>query len=295
MKNEYDEGGSESGLILCKTVKQLRKELRKFRKPDHKIGFVPTMGALHEGHLSLIDIATDKADSVVVSIFVNPTQFGPDEDFDTYPRQLEDDLKACSDAGVNIVFAPDRDELYMEKSHFSIQIDSLSDQMCGGSRPGFFEGVVLVVNKLFNIVEPDFAVFGQKDIQQLQIIRRMVKEFHHGVNVVSAPIKRANDGLALSSRNQYLTKEERITAPGLYRSLRYIESQIQSGIDTPRLLISHQKSELEAKGFKIDYLDVFGKDTLQPAHTLKKEHEYIIAGAVYLGKTRLIDNILIKF
>lgn len=281
-------------IILIKTVSQLRDELNKHRRNGKTIGFVPTMGALHEGHLSLIRIAREKADIVVVSVFVNPTQFGPDEDFESYPRRLDSDLKASEEEGVNIVFAPDRDELYSDNSNFRIKIDSLNDHMCGGSRPGFFEGVVLIVNKLFNIVEPDLAVLGQKDIQQVQIVRRLVKEFNHGVEVISGPIQRANDGLALSSRNAYLSEEERVIAPGLYRALQYIEVQLKAGVHTPELLIDHQKSELEAKGFEIDYLNVFDTKTLKPVETLQAKRTYIIAGAAYLGKTRLIDNILLE-
>jgi len=285
---------SSGSVTVCKTITELRERLSTIREKGESIALVPTMGALHEGHISLIEIAGERADTVVVSIFVNPTQFGPNEDFDSYPRQLQEDVKSCADAGVSLVFAPDREEMYSEESFFKIGIDSLNEHMCGGSRPGFFEGIVLVVNKLFNIVEPQIAVFGQKDIQQVQILRQMVKEFHHGIEIVSGPIRRANDGLALSSRNAYLTDEERVEAPGLYRSLQYIENQVMSGVYTPKLLIEHQKSELEAKGFKIDYINLFSKKTLSPVETLKEGHEYIIAGAAYLGKTRLIDNILIE-
>lgn len=281
---------------VCKTIDELRSALSTFRQQNSEstIGFVPTMGALHEGHLSLIDIARQKADIVVVSIFVNPTQFGPTEDFQSYPRQLQEDVSACEKAGVDIVFAPDRDEMYDDTRYLKIGIDTLNDHMCGASRPGFFEGILLVVNKLFNLIEPDFAVFGLKDIQQVQIIKQMVREFNHGVEIVGAPIVRANDGLALSSRNAYLSPEERTTAPGLYRSLQYIEQNIKSGVTEPSLLIEHQKDELEAKGFEIDYLNVFSEKTLSPITTLKSDERYILAGAAYLGKTRLIDNILIE-
>lgn len=284
---------SSGSVTVCKTIADLRARLTAIRNNGESIALVPTMGALHEGHISLIEIAGERADAVVVSIFVNPTQFGPNEDFESYPRQLKKDVEACADAGVSIVFAPDREEMYAEESYFNIGITSLNNHMCGGSRPGFFEGIVLVVNKLFNIVEPQIAVFGQKDIQQVQILRQMVKEFHHRVEIISGPIRRANDGLALSSRNTYLTDQERVEAPGLYRSLQYIEDQVRSGVHTPGLLIEHQKSELEAKGFKIDYLNLFSKKTLSPVESLQRGQEYIIAGAAYLGKTRLIDNILI--
>jgi len=194
----------------------------------------------------------------------------------------------------SVVFTPTEDDLYEDNKYLSIKIDKLNDHMCGKSRPGFFEGVLLVVNKLFNIVEPDVAVFGQKDIQQFVILRQMVSEFNQNVDLVMSRIERANDGLALSSRNTYLSDEERVVAPGLFRALSYIKDQITGGVDTPGLLIEHQKSELEAKGFKIDYLNVFSHTTLEPVKTLANNESYILAGAVWLGETRLIDNILIE-
>lgn len=251
------------------------------------------MGALHTGHTDLFNRAREHSDAIVVSIFVNPTQFGPNEDFDTYPRQLEKDIETCRSFDIDIVFAPERGEMYGDLE-LSIQIDTLNRYMCGASRPGFFEGVLLVVNKLFNIIKPDTAVFGQKDIQQFQIIQQMNCEFNHGINLIMAPIVRANDGLALSSRNAYLSDEERLLAPGLYRSLQYIQKRIMEGVDTPGLLLEHQISELEAKGFKIDYLNIFARTTLQPVKTLEEGKGYIIAVAAYAGSTRLIDNILIE-
>lgn len=280
-------------MIVCRTIQEIRKETGKQKQEGKTISFVPTMGALHQGHISLIREAKKHADLVVVSIFVNPEQFGPNEDFDTYPRETESDLQKCRKESVSIVFLPDRRELYPEEKYLRIEIDDLNSHMCGASRPGFFEGILLVVNKLFNIVEPDAALFGQKDIQQFLILSRMVKEFNHDIKMVMVPITRANDGLALSSRNAYLSREEREAAPSLYRSLQYIEKQILDGVDTPGLLIEHQKSELEAKGFEIDYLNMFTRKTLEPADSLVKGESYILAGAAVLGKTRLIDNILI--
>ncbi|MCC5942696.1 MAG: pantoate--beta-alanine ligase [Balneolaceae bacterium] len=279
---------------ISRTIGEARELISQFKSSGQTIALVPTMGALHKGHLSLIRQAKKRADHVIVSIFVNPEQFGPNEDFDTYPRELEDDLEKCRLEGVSLVFAPDRDAVYDEEKFLSINIDSLNQHMCGGSRPGFFEGVLLIVNKLFNIIQPDVAFFGQKDIQQFQIISIMVREFNHNIELVMAPVERANDGLALSSRNSYLSVDERTTAPGLYRALQFIEKQVKGGVHTPKLLIEHQKSELEAKGFRIDYLDMFSFKTLQPVYTLQENKKYIIAGAVWLGKTRLIDNILIE-
>ena len=275
------------------TIDEARQQIANLRTGGKKIVLVPTMGALHKGHIALIQLAKQHADHVVVSIFVNPEQFAPNEDFDSYPRELEEDLEKCRREGVSLVFAPAREAVYDDEKFLSIKINSLNNHMCGGSRPGFFEGVLLIVNKLFNIIKPDVAVFGQKDIQQFQIIRAMVQEFNHNIELVLAPIERANDGLALSSRNVYLKSEERVIAPGLYRALTYIEKQITDGIHAPNLLLDHQKSELEAKGFRIDYLNVFSRKTLQPVNTLEKNVQYIIAGAVWLGNTRLIDNILI--
>jgi len=279
---------------VCKSIDEIREAVKSLKSKGKRIGFVPTMGALHEGHLSLIRQAKERADEVVVSIFVNPEQFGPNEDFESYPREMEEDLKKCEIAGVSVVFAPNRDDVYDKNKYLRIEVDELNRHMCGGSRPGFFEGILLIVNKLFNIVNPDVAVFGQKDIQQFQIISRMVHEFNHNIELLMAPIERANDGLALSSRNKYLSAEDREIAPGLYRALSYVEKQILNGVDNPSLLLEHQKSELEAKGFKIDYLNVFDKKTLQPVETLSEEGEYILAGAVWLSRTRLIDNFLIE-
>ncbi|MTI86862.1 MAG: pantoate--beta-alanine ligase [Balneolaceae bacterium] len=278
------------------SIDDIRAAVRALRSENKTIAFVPTMGALHQGHISLIRKAHKHADAVVVSIYVNPEQFGPNEDFDSYPRRLQADLNVCEKEKVDLVFTPDDAVMYSSSvNYFSIEIEELGDHMDGASRPGFFEGIVLVVNKLFNIIKPDIAVFGQKDIQQFQILSRMVKEFNHSVELVMAPIARANDGLALSSRNAYLSEEERTIAPALYRALRYVEKQILDGVDKPELLLSHQKDELEAKGFQNDYLNVYSLDRLAPVSQLKEGNRYILAGAAYLGKTRLIDNIIIDF
>jgi pantoate--beta-alanine ligase len=279
---------------LFSEIDSIRSFIKKKKTEDKTIGFVPTMGSLHEGHLSLIKLAAEKSDEVVVSIYVNPEQFGPDEDFEKYPRELDSDLEKCKELDVSTVFTPSDEIMYGYTQYLRIEIDELNKHIDGGSRPGFFEGILLVVNKLFNIIEPDFAVFGQKDIQQFIILQQMVKEFNHGIELVMGPIIRANDGLALSSRNKYLSAEERQKAPSLYRSLQYIEKQVTGGVDQPKLLLAHQRSELEAKGLEIDYLNLFERKTLTPAETLNKNELYIIAGAVWLGNTRLIDNILIE-
>jgi pantoate--beta-alanine ligase len=252
------------------------------------------MGALHPGHLSLIELAQEHADEVVVSIYVNPKQFNPDEDLDQYPRTLQDDLKQCEELGVSAVFAPSDAIMYGSESYLTIQIETLNEYMDGGSRPGFLEGIVLVVNKLFNIIRPDVAVFGQKDIQQFRVLEQMVQEFNHDIALLMGPIVRANDGLAISSRNRYLSDEERRQAPGLYRALRYVKKQLEGGVKRPGLLLSHQQTELKAKGLKIDYLKVFTFEEMAPVDELYPGGKYILGGAAYLGDTRLIDNMIIE-
>ncbi len=276
------------------TISEIRAEIAALRARGKTIAFVPTMGALHEGHFSLMRLAKKHADEVVVSIYVNPKQFGPNEDFDNYPRRLEKDLKACKKEGVSIVFTPNDTTMYGKEEKFlHIGVNRLNTYMDGGSRPGFFEGILLVVNKFFNIIEPDVAIFGQKDIQQFQILSQMVAEFNHNIKMVAAPIARAEDGLALSSRNVYLSEKERQIAPELYRALQDVERNILNGEFQPSLLLQQKQDELEAKGFKNDYLDVFTMNDLQPVKKLKSGSSYILAGAAYLGQTRLIDNIIL--
>ena len=279
----------------AESISEIREQVKQLKNNGKKVAFVPTMGALHDGHLSLIKMAQKHADAVIVSIYVNPEQFAPHEDFGTYPRTIEEDLKLCEHENVEIVFMPDTETMYGSgKKYFSINIDELNVHLDGGSRPGYFQGIALVVNKLFNIVNPDIAVFGQKDYQQFRIIEQMAKEFNHPVELLMAPIGRAEDGLALSSRNAYLSKEERILAPSLYRALTYVAQQIENGVIEPKLLITHQQEELKAKGFKNDYLSVYSLDTLQPVEHLSKGNRYVLAIASYLGKTRLIDNLILE-
>lgn len=277
-----------------KSISEIREKVKALKQEGKTIGFVPTMGALHEGHLSLFRLAQEHVDEVVASIYVNPKQFAPDEDFDEYPRELEDDLEKCEMEGVSLVFAPSDKIMYPDQQYLRIELDELNEYMDGGSRPGFFEGILTVVNKLFNIIQPDMAVFGQKDIQQFRILQQMVSEFNHEVTLVMGPIKRANDGLALSSRNKYLDDQQRKLAPGLYRALRYVKKQIIDGAQNLNLLLEHQKDELQAKGFKIDYLNLFSFDKMAPVTEIDASGKYILAGAVYLGETRLIDNIIIE-
>lgn len=276
------------------TIQGIRAKVASFKKEGKTIGFVPTMGALHQGHMSLIKLAQQHADEVVVSIYVNPKQFGPDEDFEEYPRTMESDLEKCKQAGVSAVFTPSDAIMYEDKTYLNIEINSLNEYMDGGSRPGFFEGIVMVVNKFFNIITPDVAIFGQKDIQQFRILQQMVQEFNHDVKLIMGPIIRANEGLALSSRNAYLSDEQRKAAPSLYRALRYIKKQIDDGAKNLELMLEHQKAELEAKDLKIDYLNVFSFETITPVKKVKAGQKYILAGAVYCGETRLIDNMILE-
>ena len=282
-------------MLVTDSIDEIRSAVRLWKREKLSVAFVPTMGALHEGHLALIRQARREADRVVVSIFVNPEQFGPDEDYDRYPRRPDDDLKFCQKSRVSAVFMPDTSTIYPDEPVFSIGLNGLNRHMCGKSRPGFFEGVVLVVNKLFNIIEPDIALFGQKDIQQYLILERMAREFNHGVKLVMGRTIRAGDGLALSSRNAYLSNDERLLAPSLYRALTWVARQIEGGVHEPSLLITHQREELEAKGFRIDYFNLYDWKRIEPVDRLVAGERYILAGAVFLGSTRLIDNVLIDY
>jgi len=280
---------------VVQTIDEIRSVVKQLQLQNKKVAFVPTMGALHDGHLSLIRIARRLAEHVVVSIYVNPEQFGPTEDFGNYPRALERDLEFCREEGVGTIFTPDDEIMYgVGEKFFSIEIDVLNKYLDGGSRPGYFQGIALVVNKLFNIVQPDIAVFGQKDYQQFQIIQQMVKEFNHDLELVMAPIERADDGLALSSRNAYLSEIEREIAPLLFTKMLECIYNIQAGLLEPASMFTLKQNELEAIGFKKDYFDVFSLDRMEPVAKLTKGENYVLATAVYLGKTRLIDNIIFE-
>lgn len=278
---------------IVETIEGVRNAVKALQRKGKKVGFVPTMGALHGGHLSLFRLAKKQADVVLVSIYVNPEQFGPNEDFGNYPRTLKRDLEFCEQEGVGVVFTPSDEIMYGSgKKYLSIEIDELNTHLDGGSRPGYFQGIALVVNKLFNIVQPDIAVFGQKDYQQFQIINKMVQEFNHDLNLVMAAVERAEDGLALSSRNAYLNDEERALAPELYRRMKAVVEEIQHGLLEPESLLKEQQEALKAKGFRNDYLGVYSMDKMFPVKSLRKDETYVLAGAVYLGTTRLIDNII---
>lgn len=278
-------------LIVVSSIDDLRKEVAKAKLTGKKRALVPTMGALHKGHLALIAQAMDEADFVAVSIFVNPTQFLPHEDLSKYPRTLQTDLDACKDLGVDLVFTPTAEEMYSQNQYIQFNISHLANQMCGKSRPGHFEGVVQVVNKLFNLFQPDVAIFGQKDFQQFRIIKAMVDEFNHPLKLIMAPIVREYDGLARSSRNRYLSESERKVAPLLYQCIKEIKDQIyQARVYN----LSGVTAKLNASDLKIDYLGVYSVKELTLVEKPELGNSYVIAGAVYAGSTRLIDNELIK-
>lgn len=270
------------------TIKDLKNELNPLR--NQKIALVPTMGNLHDGHLSLVNLAKQHADVVVVSIFVNPTQFGVGEDFASYPRTLDDDCQKLAKAGVALVFAPSVDEMYpIYPPNVQILSGSISKILCGQTRPTHFDGVGLVVSKLFNIVRPDVAVFGKKDYQQLAIITQLVQELNFEIDIIGGEIVRADDGLALSSRNQYLTKQERAIAPRLAQALQQLAGELKSAsvadFDT---MIQKTKDKLTCDGFTVDYLQVLNQQ-LQPAS--RHDKHLVILTACYLGKARLLDNL----
>lgn len=280
---------------VVKTIPDIRNVVKERQRAGEKVAFVPTMGALHGGHLSLIRRARELAEHVVVSIYVNPTQFGPSEDFGTYPRTLEQDLEFCRQEGVGTVFTPSDETMYgTGQKFFRIEMEVLNKYLDGASRPGYFQGIALVVNKLFNIVQPDIAIFGQKDYQQFQIIKQMVAEFNHDLELVMAPIERAEDGLALSSRNAYLTKEERALAPLLFQKMQECVDAIKAGNLEPGELFKQKQKELAAKSFKNDYFGTFSMDLMEPVSVLSRGETYLLAAATYLGKTRLIDNIIFE-
>ena len=273
-------------------IPELRDIIRGYKKEGKRVSFVPTMGALHDGHLSLIRLAKKHSDVVVVSIYVNPKQFAPNEDFASYPSTLEQDMNFCDQEGVSLIFTPDTEVMYNQELFFSIDIHTLNEYLDGASRQGYFQGIALVVNKLFNIVEPDVAIFGQKDYQQYKVIEALVEEFNHGVELLMAPIERAPDGLALSSRNAYLTPAQREVAPLMYQCLLSAKVQIEQGMKDWATMFLHLQQELLEAGFRNDYFGIFDTEKLQPVDKIVEGQRYLIAVAAYLGKARLIDNVI---
>ncbi len=273
------------------TVRELRAAVAQARKEGKQIALVPTMGNLHAGHAALVEKAAQRADFVVASIFVNPMQFGPAEDLDKYPRTLQADQQRLVEAGCHLLFHPDVTEMYPGGmgEQTRVSVPGVSEGLCGASRPGHFEGVATVVTKLFNMVQPDIAVFGQKDFQQLAVIRTLVRDLNMPIQIIGEPTVRAVSGLALSSRNGYLSDAQRATASVLYRSLQHIAQAIQDGErDLPALIAAAQQQHLEA-GLRADYLEVREAQALRPVSP--GDRELVVLVAAYLGNTRLIDNL----
>jgi pantoate--beta-alanine ligase len=278
---------------LLHSIAEMRALSRAARSGGARLGLVPTMGALHEGHLSLVRAAREKSDLVAASIFVNPTQFGPNEDFAKYPRTLETDCALLEQEGVELVFAPAVEEMYPQGAVTWVVVEGLSDRLCGRSRPGHFRGVTTVVAKLFHIVEPEFAFFGQKDAAQVAIIRRMVRDLNMPVKIEVCPIVREPDGLAISSRNAYLSLEERKSALVLYRSLVRVQKLFTSGEHGSAKLIATAKQEFAGEPtVRLDYIEVVDPETLEPVADVTKRT--LVAVAAFVGQTRLIDNILLE-
>jgi len=272
----------------------LRHTIAAWRSGGERIAFIPTMGNLHDGHLALIEEAKKMAGRTVASIFVNPLQFGEGEDFETYPRTMDEDSRQLTSRGVDLLFAPPVEVMYplAQQQQTRVEVPEVSHILDGEFRPGFFVGVATVVCKLFNMVQPDIAIFGEKDFQQLHIIRRMVKDLQMPVEIAASPTVREPDGLAMSSRNNYLDAQQRSTAPLIYRSLRQAAGEIKRGEDDFAQLERTARSTLEDAGFVVDYFTVRSAETLNPADV--DEKNLVVLAAARLGQTRLIDNLILK-
>jgi len=278
---------------ICATIAEARAACRDAGAGRKRLGLVPTMGALHEGHLSLVRAAKAQCDAVAVSIFVNPTQFGPTEDLSKYPRQFDRDCQLLEKEGVDILFAPSVDEIYPDGAVTWVLVEGLSEKLDGRSRPGHFRGVTTIVAKLFHIIEPDAAFFGQKDAAQLAVIRRMVRDLNFPVEIVACPIVRESDGLAMSSRNAYLNREERGRALVLRRSLEQVQREFQGGERIAAKLISAAKEVFAREPqVALDYFEIVDPDTLDPVERISQKT--LVAVAAYVGSTRLIDNTVLN-
>lgn len=276
---------------IVKTVEEVRAEVKGWRAEGLSVGLVPTMGFLHEGHKSLIDRAVKENDRVVVSDFVNPTQFGPGEDLESYPRDLSRDAALCEEAGAALIFNPEPSEMYAEDACTYVNMDGLTKELCGKSRPVHFRGVCTVVSKLFNIVTPDRAYFGQKDAQQLSIIRRMVRDLNFNIEVVGCPIVREADGLAKSSRNTYLNAEERQAALVLSRAVKLGQEMAERGEKSAEAVTAAMTELIEKEPLaRIDYVTAVDAVSIEPVTEMKPP--VLVAMAVFIGKTRLIDNFI---
>lgn len=278
---------------VCHSIDEMRAASRTGWREGKSLGLVPTMGALHQGHLSLVRAAKAQCDLVVVSIFVNPLQFGPNEDLAKYPRNFDRDRELLAKEGADFIFAPSVEEMYPRGAVTYVTVEGLSDKLCGDSRPGHFRGVTTVVSELFNIVEPDRAFFGQKDAAQSTIIRRMVRDLNIPVQVVVCPIVREPDGLAMSSRNSYLDAQQRKSALGLYRSLTAVQGRFDQGERKARALIEAGKQTFTYEPLvRLDYFEIVDPETLDPVDDLSRGA--LVAVAAFVGNVRLIDNIVLR-
>ncbi|MDP3787066.1 MAG: pantoate--beta-alanine ligase [Candidatus Omnitrophota bacterium] len=278
---------------IVRSIREIKSELIRCRNKGRAVGFVPTMGYLHEGHLSLIRKARQDNDVVVVSIFVNPTQFGPDEDYGEYPRDLRRDARLCKKSGADYMFHPTVKSMYPKEYSTFISVEGLTKNLCGKFRPGYFRGVATVVAKLFNIVKPDVAYFGQKDAQQSIVIKRMTEDLDMGIRVEVMPTVREKDGLAMSSRNSYLSSDERKRAVTIYRALQLARDLIKLDDKDARGIIREMRKMLAPVATKIDYVSIVDPHTLKDVKTITGE--VLVAVAVWIGATRLIDNILTRY
>ena len=277
---------------VAKTIESVRSFVKAARIAGKKTGLVPTMGAIHIGHVSLIKEALRQCDFVVVSIFVNPTQFGPGEDFEEYPRPIEEDLAICENEGVDVVFVPASGEMYKSENLTWVNVEKLTEPLCGSSRAGHFRGVTTVCAKLFNIVAADAAFFGQKDAQQTIVIKRMVADLNMPLEIVVCPTVRQADGLAVSSRNKYLSKEHAEEAPLIYESLQKCRRMVEEGSKNSEQIIAQMRKILEqGLSMKVEYVNIVDAETLKEVREI--EDKVLVAMAVKLGQTRLIDNIVV--
>ncbi len=280
-------------MTIAKTIQETRNTIKEWRRQGYTIGLVPTMGYLHDGHASLMKKAKESCQKVVVSIFVNPMQFGANEDLSTYPRDLEADSRLCESLGVDLIFHPSVEEMYNPGFCSFVDMTGLTKELCGKSRPIHFRGVCTVVTKLFNIVTPDKAFFGQKDAQQLAVIKRMTADLNMDIEIVGCPIIREEDGLARSSRNVYLNTEERQAALILSKTIQLGQQMVQQGTRSASQLLAAMKASLESEPLaRIDYVEAVSMDTIQPIDTL--QGQVLVAMAVFIGKTRLIDNFIVE-
>jgi pantoate--beta-alanine ligase len=277
---------------IAKTIESVKTLVKAARSQGKKIGMVPTMGDLHIGHISLIEAAARKCDFVVVSIFVNPTQFCPGEDFEKYPRPIDEDLEICRKTGVDVVFAPTKEQMYEKENLTWVNVERLTKPLCGQFRPGHFRGVTTVCAKLFNIIEPDIAFFGQKDGQQAIVIKRMVADLNMPLEIIVCPTVRQPDGLAVSSRNKYLTEQQKKDATHIYESLQKCQEMIDAGIkDTKKIITQMRKILSRASSIKIEYVSIVDAETLEKIDHI--DRHVLAAVAVRIGQARLIDNILV--